>query len=89
MFGKLLNLDDFIFPTVATIIYWIGLVVIVIGGLIGALTALAGGNGFLGFIFAIVGAIIGLIFWRIAMELWTVLFAIYGVLKDIRDKPRV
>lgn len=86
MLNAFLNFDRFLFPQITKIIYWIGLVLIILFAIVGALGALVTQGGILGFIVALVGGAIGLLFWRIAVELWLVLFSIYDVLKEIRDQ---
>lgn len=94
MLKAFLTFDNFILPKVSKIIYWIGLVLIALGTLAALFGALAmganpyapPGGAFLGFIFALIGGVVSAIVWRIAVELWMVLFSIYDVLKQIRDK---
>ncbi len=96
MFKAFLSFDTFILPKITNIIYWIGLVLIVLGTLAAAFGALAMGNspygppggGFFGFLIALVGGAVGIVIWRVAVELWMVLFSIYDVLKEIRDQRR-
>jgi hypothetical protein len=95
MLRAFLSFDTFLFPSLTKIIYWVGLALIALGTIVGALGALAsmanpmiGAGGFLGFIVALIAGAIGLVVWRIAVELWLVLFSIYDVLKDIRDGRR-
>jgi hypothetical protein len=86
MLNAFLNFDRFLFPQITKIIYWIGLVLIILFAVVAAFGALLAQGGVLGFIVALVGGAIGLLFWRIAVELWLVLFSIYDVLKEIRDQ---
>jgi hypothetical protein len=92
-----LSFDEFLFPRLTTIIYWIGLALIVLLTLVAAIGALVAGsnpylteatgyNGGFAFIMALIGGAVGLVVWRITVELWMVLFSIYEVLKQIRDR---
>jgi len=92
------NFDSFIFPKIVVVIYWIGIVLILIGTIFGFFGALFMGNspampagmgaiGPLGAILTLIGGVAGIVIWRITVELWMVLFSIHGVLKEIRDKP--
>ncbi|WP_404400186.1 DUF4282 domain-containing protein [Pelagibacterium halotolerans] len=94
MIKSFLNFDTFIFPKIATVIYWIGLVLIVLGTLASAFGALfrsdVMGNqmGGLGFLFVLVGGVIAIIAWRVVVEFWLVIFSIRDHLRDIRDQGR-
>jgi ABC-type antimicrobial peptide transport system permease subunit len=88
MLSSFLNFDKFIVPTASKVIYWIGLVGIVLGVLVGIFTALSSpyGGGGMGALLAILGGAVAVVVWRIAVETWMVLFAIHDVLKELRDK---
>lgn len=93
MFEKLLKFDEFIFPQVTKIIYYVGLVMIALFTVLGALGALFTGigqgnfgGGLVGLIGALIGGAVGVLIWRITVELWTVVFSIHDILKDIRDR---
>ena len=87
MLDSFLNFNGFLFPKLTKVIYWIGLALIIIGAVVGAIGSLIGGN-FIGFIMALVVGAIFLVVWRITVELWMVLFSIYDVLREIRDQRR-
>lgn len=97
MFKAFLNFDSFILPKISKIIYWIGLVLIALGTLAAMFGALAmssspygsPGGGFFGFLAALVGGAIAIVAWRMAVELWMVIFSIHDVLKEIRDQKRM
>lgn len=95
MIRAFLNFDSFIFPRIASVIYWIGMVLIVMitfGSAIGALfmggqeAQLGLGGGILGFVAAMLGGGIGIIVWRVVVEFWLVVFSIRETLRDIRDQ---
>ncbi len=94
MLSAFLNFDTFLFPKIAKIIYWIGLVLIGLGTLVSMFSSLAaiqiigGGTGFLGFIVALSSGIIGVVVWRVVVEVWLVLFSILDTLKEIRDRAK-
>jgi len=86
-FQNFFTFEKMIAPTVIKIVYWIGLVVLTLG----ALGALFGGGGHMGgflgrFIGVLVAYVVGILFWRIIMELYIVLFGIYDRLGEIRDR---
>ena len=97
MFKAFLNFDSFILPKISKIIYWIGLVLIAFGTLAAIFGAVAmpnspygsAGGGFFGFIAALIGGAVAVVVWRIAVELWMVIFSIHDVLKEIRDQKRM
>jgi Domain of unknown function (DUF4282) len=69
--------DSMLTPKIITLVYWILLFVIIIGGL-GAMFGFgAGGFTFGSFIKGIVGIVVGVIFARIWCELLIVLFKIH------------
>jgi uncharacterized membrane protein YeaQ/YmgE (transglycosylase-associated protein family) len=86
MFQAFLTFETFIFPRIATVLYWIGLVLIILGTVIGAIGSLFTEAGFIGFLIALIGGIIGLVVFRVTVELWMVLFSILDTLKQIRDR---
>lgn len=95
MLDMFLKWDGFIFPKLVKVIYFIGLALIALAAVLGALSALFGGfalgqagGGIFGFVVALVGGAIGLVLWRVTMELWVVLFSIHDILKEMRDKGR-
>ncbi|HEX5047773.1 MAG TPA: DUF4282 domain-containing protein [Gammaproteobacteria bacterium] len=75
----LLFFDKLIMPKVITIIYWIGLVFCVLGGLVTMFTV-----SFLGGLGVIIG---GAIAARLYSELIIVLFKMNEALQDIRRRP--
>lgn len=82
-FSDFFSFEKLITPTVIKIVYWIGLVAIVLGGLfsffqmisIDGLTALL----------TLVGMLIGLLFWRVLCEGIIVGFNMLARLTEIRD----
>ena len=74
---RFLTFDELITPTIISIIYWIGIVLIVLG----ALSSMFAGFG--AFIIGLIGAAIGLIFWRVWCEVMIILFRIHGDLSQI------
>ncbi len=88
--GDMFQFDRMIAPTVLKIIYWIGLVGIVVY----ILVALAGSLGMMAYspvgglgmlLLAILGGLFGLLFWRVMIEVYMVLFGIFERLGDVRD----
>ena len=76
-FGDFLNFEKFLAPILIKIIYWIGLVLIVLSFLasFGAYGTIGIGGG-LGFLFSIVGLVLAGLAWRVLCELWIVIFSI-------------
>jgi hypothetical protein len=87
MFRAFLTFDNFIFPKLTVVVYWIGIVLILIAGIVGIISTLIA-NNLLAVLGALIGTIVALVVWRITIELWMVLFSIYDVLRDIRDQKR-
>lgn len=93
--GSFFSFRNFIFPSIAKVVYWIGLVLIGIGTIVMIISSLSMGsnpyvsNGpvvaVVGFFVALIVGAVGLIVWRVVIELWLVLFSIHDVLRDIRD----
>lgn len=90
-FGDLFQFEKMVAPTVLKIVYWLGLVGIVIYLLVamaGALTMMdynaATGLGTM--LLAIVGAAFAVLFWRIMIEVYMVLFGIHERLGEVRDR---
>ena len=75
--GRFLNFDEMVTPTFITIIYWIGIVLIVIGGV----SSLFG--GFYAFLAGVIGTIVGLVFWRVFCEMMLIVFRIHADLGQI------
>ncbi len=88
-FAALLDMSfsEMVTPKIIRIIYIIGLIGIALGALGGIVTSLAtaGTAGLISVIAAPIGAIIGVIFLRVYMELIILLFNIYDQLKSIND----
>ena len=86
-FSDFLTFEKFVAPMLIKIVYWIGLLLIVIG----FLGSLFGGgfgmmSGFGGFILKVIGTLLGLLMWRVICELWIVVFSINDRLGRIADK---
>jgi hypothetical protein len=93
--GMFLQWDQFLFPKIVKILYLVGLAVIAVVSVVAALGALVGGfagnqvlGGLIGFLVAIVVGGLGLVMWRVYMELLMVLFSIHDKLTEIRDQGR-
>ena len=85
------NFEKLIAPRLLKIVYWIGLAGIVIF----ALMSLAGSVAMLqysaatalgGILLALIGFGFAVLFWRVMIEIYMVLFGIYERLGEIRDK---
>jgi len=54
MFRAFLTFDNFIFPKLTVVVYWIGIVLILIAGIVGIISALVANN-----LLTVLGALIG------------------------------
>jgi len=81
MLASFFNFDKFIAPMLIKIVYWLGIV----GIILGALVSMAGGLQMMsyspatalgGILIAVIGAAVGLLVWRVVCELWIVIFSI-------------
>ena len=98
MLRAFFSFDTFVFPSLVKVIYWIGLVLIVLATIVAAVGAIAAsgnpymgggaGAGVIGLIVALIGGVVSLVFWRVAIELWLVLFSMHDLLREIRDQRR-
>lgn len=89
-FGDLFQFEKMVAPVVLKIVYWLGLAGIVIYLLValGAAVSLMSynaGGGLLGILAAVVGSVFGVLFWRIIIEVYMVLFGIHQRLGEVRD----
>ncbi|MBU2587106.1 MAG: DUF4282 domain-containing protein [Alphaproteobacteria bacterium] len=91
--GDLFQFEKMVAPVVLKIVYWLGLVGIGIYLLI----AIAGGvtmlnrNAAIGLgtiLLALVGAVFGVLLWRILIEVYMILFGIHERLGEVRDMMR-
>jgi hypothetical protein len=95
-FNSLLNFNKFVAPTLIRIVYWIGIVFIVLGTLTavfggGMIASQYGGGGFnlFGALIALIGGAAAILFWRVMCEVWIVIFSIndrLGILVERGDK---
>lgn len=91
--GGLMNLDDLIVPKLMRFVYWIGLIVIVVGGVLFALLTFGGGllsgkmgtaiSSFFGSIVILICAAVGVFLWRVVFEFYLVIFNIHDTLRRI------
>jgi hypothetical protein len=83
-FKDFLSFDKMLTPTIIKIVYWIGIVGVVLSGLISLFTSLrynSAGGAIIGLLWIVLGPILV----RVYCELMIVMFNIYNVLRDIRD----
>ncbi|GEQ99961.1 hypothetical protein JCM17845_05850 [Iodidimonas gelatinilytica] len=86
-----LSFDQMIAPTVIKVVYWIGLAFISLGSLITFFTSFVVmghnvGAGFGQMLLSVIGFVLGVLFWRIIMEIYIVFFSIHDRLSEIRDR---
>jgi hypothetical protein len=82
-----LDFEDLISPLIIKIIYWIGMVLVVIAAVVGFVTALISGQ--LGGAFAcLVFVVLGPILVRVYAELLMLAFKMYDTLKEIRNNTK-
>ena len=89
--GDLLSFEKLIAPKVLKVLYWLGL----IGITLFALVSLSGAFGMMSYspaaglgmiVGTIVGYLVGILFWRIMIELYMTFFGVYDRLGEIRDR---
>ncbi len=96
MFASLMNFDKFVAPTLIRIVYWIGIVLIVLctlaaiaGGGMMMMGGYGGGFNLGGALIALIGGVAGLLVWRVICEVWIVLFSINDRLGQLVDRGKV
>ncbi len=89
--GDLFKFDKMVAPTVLRIVYWLGLIGIVLWALFALFAAVSmmsynasSGLGML--LLAVVGLLFGTLMWRIVIEIYMVVFSINDRLGEIRDR---
>jgi hypothetical protein len=88
---RFLNFDRLIATSLIKILYWVGLIGILIFVVVAMISGLIGMTqdfmtGFAAFIGAPLFGGLFLLFWRFAMEVYIVIFSIHDRLGEIRDK---
>jgi hypothetical protein len=95
MLADLMNFNKFVAPTLIRIVYWIGIVLIILGtlgGVIGGGALMGGyGGGFSlgGALMALIGGVLGLLVWRVVCEVWIVMFSINDRLGQLVERGKV
>ena len=82
---EFLNFKKMITPLVIKILFWIGIVLVVIAGLGSIIGGLAGGGGFPAVLVGLITILIGPLFVRIYCELLIVIFNVNDTLTEIKD----
>lgn len=83
-FSDFTSFERFLTPKLILLGYWIGIVVILLSGIGGTLAALFSGE-ILFLVMNVIGALLGLIFWRVICEGAILLFGIYDRLGEVKD----
>jgi len=76
--GEYLSFNKFITPAFAQVIFWIGVVGLVLFLIFGG-----GGYGGPSFFVRLIGFLIGIVIWRVYMEIILIFFRIHGELVKI------
>lgn len=89
-FGDLFQFEKMVAPTVLKIVYWLGLIGIVIWSLIALLGGVrileySAATGLGTILLAFAGLVFGTLLWRILIEIYMVVFSINARLGEIRD----
>lgn len=89
--GDLFKFDRMVAPTVLKIVYWLGLIGIILWSLFALFGAInmmsySATSGFGMLLLAVVGLLFGTLFWRIIIEIYMVIFSINDRLGEIRDR---
>lgn len=82
-FSDFFSFDKLITPTVIRIVYWIGLVVIVLASLFSFFQMISVDGLYA--LLTLVGMVLGLLFWRVFCESVIVAFNMLARLTEIRD----
>ena len=87
----LLSFDRLIGESLIRILYYVGLVIIVIAALVAllggiAMAAYSPSAALTGILIAAAYLVAGTLFWRVTCELWLVLFGIHNRLAEVRDR---
>ena len=92
MFGlkDIFSFDKLLTPLIIKLVYYVGFVLITIGGVVAAFGALfmPFGGGLGTALLTLIGTIFGLIGWRITIEVTIVFFGIFDRLGEIRNELR-
>ena len=85
--SRFMNFDKLIATGLIKIFYWIGIILIALGTLVGMFSGFSQGfvTGLGMLILAPIGGIIGIIFWRFLCEVYIVVFGMYDRLGNIQD----
>lgn len=75
--NEFLGFDELVTPSIISIIYWIGIVGIVLSVLVSLF------GGFTAFVASLIGGAIGLVLWRVWCEVMLILFRIHDDLRQI------
>ena len=91
MLQQFLSFDKLIGTKLIKILYFIGLAVIVLAAIGALFAALASfkygfGQGLMSLITAIVGTVLGLVFWRFMCEIYMLFFRMSDDLRDIKNE---
>ncbi|GJL93338.1 DUF4282 domain-containing protein, partial [Hyphococcus sp.] len=85
--SRFMNFDKLIATGLIKVFYWIGIVFILLGTLLGMFSGFAQGfmPGIGTIVIAPIGGLIGIIFWRFLCEIYIVIFGMYDRLGNIQD----
>lgn len=94
MFASLTNFDKFVAPTLIKVVYWIGIAGVALAALAAMATAAGqmgynAATGLGGILLALIGAVVGVLVWRVICEVWIVLFSINDRLGLLVERGKV
>lgn len=94
MFASLMNFDKFVAPTLIRVVYWIGIAGVTLAALAAMATAAGqmgynAATGLGGILLALIGAVVGVLVWRVICEVWIVLFSINDRLGLLVERGKV
>ncbi|PFH10767.1 uncharacterized protein DUF4282 [Collimonas sp. PA-H2] len=81
----LLDFDHLIAPYLIKMIYWLGIPVIVVAGVLSCINNGGSYGSVVHALIALGGTLLVLLIWRLVSELWILAFNIYERLVEIRD----
>ena len=90
-FKDFLGFEKMISANLIKLLYWLGLVVIVLfvlASLAGSISTMSwnGALGLLQFVVALIGGVLGVLFWRVICEMYLTFLSMNDRLGQIRDK---
>jgi len=84
--GKFFKFERMITPFIIQVIFWVGFIIAIIGGIFMIISGITGDGGFGGVFIGLMIMLIGPIAIRIYCEILIIAFKMLGLLVDVRDR---